>query len=728
MRAFIVLLILFAVSSASGQEILLLDKEMYLRSGFNAEWTTLQQFDSSWTKLKSDPARKKMRIVDQSLPEIPKKTFLSPYTSKTQNFTLIIPFVNENSYISPGLYFHRLGNNWEIYLNGTLIKREVFLDDKGEITKKRSIRHLHIPFKGDLLKKGRNILAIQIIGEPASFETGISLFPVYIDENESIMEKASETVTLMLIFVYLVMGLYHILLFISNPKELYNLLFGLVSVEFFLYILFRTHIVYSIIPDSSIVVKGELTILYTILPTFSAFAEIIIKKKIEIITYIYAAFYLLLIIITIPGSAALGEDLLRIWQISAIIPTLYCIFYTIGFSYVNQVKQFKDAGKNILVSIFYGLGISVPGNLLIGVFIVTGCMFFDIFDAIYLHHGLSVSRYGFFFLIVGIAVVLSNRFLYIYKTVEKLNLYLEEKLEDLNQANQKISLSEEKYRILVEGANEVIFILDDKFCFKTVNRAVRSKLGLFSEQILGSTFLEFVERSSDGLSVEFKYITEKIEELKKYAKPVFFKINYTMPTTMDVVDFNVRLEYINIEGSNEILGKISRISEDALLKFFRKEKAVFSIGNQLTTAEEISHRITRNLNCFMDYKDVNLVRIAIREMIINAIEHGNFEISFDDKTEALTNNSYFKILALKQKDDKFNKRTVEIEYSITQNMAEFSIMDHGKGFNYRKVLERGNEANEELLSHGRGIMMASNVFDDIRFNKKGNQVVLVKRY
>jgi anti-sigma regulatory factor (Ser/Thr protein kinase) len=197
---------------------------------------------------------------------------------------------------------------------------------------------------------------------------------------------------------------------------------------------------------------------------------------------------------------------------------------------------------------------------------------------------------------------------------------------------------------------------------------------------------------------------------------------------MDVIDFNVKLEYINIEGSNEILGNISRVSEDSLLKFFIKEKASFNIGNQLTTAEEVSHRITRNLTRYMDHKDVNMVRIAVREMIINAIEHGNFEISFEDKTEALDNDNYFKTLAMRQKDARYNKRTVEIEYRITSNRAEFSIMDQGDGFDHSTVIEKLNEANDEMLDHGRGIIMATNVFDEIKFNKKGNQVVLIKNY
>jgi anti-sigma regulatory factor (Ser/Thr protein kinase) len=36
--------------------------------------------------------------------------------------------------------------------------------------------------------------------------------------------------------------------------------------------------------------------------------------------------------------------------------------------------------------------------------------------------------------------------------------------------------------------------------------------------------------------------------------------------------------------------------------------------------------------------------------------------------------------------------------------------------------------NDSMLSHGRGIAMARSVFDEIRYNTTGNQVLLIKRF
>jgi len=57
----------------------------------------------------------------------------------------------------------------------------------------------------------------------------------------------------------------------------------------------------------------------------------------------------------------------------------------------------------------------------------------------------------------------------------------------------------------------------------------------------------------------------------------------------------------------------------------------------------------------------------------------------------------------------------------------YKITDQGKGFNHRKYLAGISDETAELaLPHGRGIAMVKNIFDEVRFNSRGNQVLLVK--
>src|SRR4030042_2520437 len=127
----------------------------------------------------------------------------------------------------------------------------------------------------------------------------------------------------------------------------------------------------------------------------------------------------------------------------------------------------------------------------------------------------------------------------------------------------------------------------------------------------------------------------------------------------------VRLECINIEGKNEILGKASGVEEDALTQFIDSEQQNITIGNFLMAAEDVSHRLTRNLKKFINQKQANLVRIALREIIINAIEHGNLDISYREKSEAMADDTYFKIIAGRRQDPRFRDRQGYIEYALT---------------------------------------------------------------
>lgn len=153
------------------------------------------------------------------------------------------------------------------------------------------------------------------------------------------------------------------------------------------------------------------------------------------------------------------------------------------------------------------------------------------------------------------------------------------------------------------------------------------------------------------------------------------------------------------------------------------------IGNHLEEAEDATRHVTKNLSKFISTKTVNLARIALREIIINAIEHGNLEISYNEKTDAIMGDRYFELIASRCEDPRYRDRRVCIECAIDEKKAVYTITDQGKGFDHARVV-RGNSsrANREMHAHGRGISMARNIFNSVKYNKKGNRVTLVKKF
>jgi PAS domain-containing protein len=311
--------------------------------------------------------------------------------------------------------------------------------------------------------------------------------------------------------------------------------------------------------------------------------------------------------------------------------------------------------------------------------------------------------------------------------IERLNISLQKKISDLDEANIKITLSEEKYRRLIEGSDDIIFSLDHDWRFLTVSKSIKKHLYFNPDDLISKKFFEVLHDGRNAGSIPHPFIQEKLDEFSTTKKPVQFKAEFKSLETGEPTKMHVRLEYIDIEGKNEILGKASRKMEDSLLKYFISEYQKFDIGNYLITAEEISYRITRNLERYIDQKEVNMIRVALREIIINSIEHGNLNISFDEKTEMMKNNKFFEIIGKKQNDPVYINKRVRIEYSLDPDKVIYKISDEGKGFDYEKILNIDIDAtNSSFLEHGRGIIMATSTFDEIKYTNNGKSVILKK--
>lgn len=120
-----------------------------------------------------------------------------------------------------------------------------------------------------------------------------------------------------------------------------------------------------------------------------------------------------------------------------------------------------------------------------------------------------------------------------------------------------------------------------------------------------------------------------------------------------------------------------------------------------------------------------LAVIGIVELIMNAIEHGNLGISYEEKTQLQKEGKWAAELdhrfALPENKGKY----VEVEFkrvSIEQKEElHIRIKDQGEGFdwqNFEKIPQ------EKTSQHGRGLTIAKSiVFSRLEFNEKGNEVL-----
>ena len=305
-------------------------------------------------------------------------------------------------------------------------------------------------------------------------------------------------------------------------------------------------------------------------------------------------------------------------------------------------------------------------------------------------------------------------------TQEKL---LSSKLE-VEEKNKLLSISERKYRHIVEGTSEIIFTLDENWFFKSANDAIKTELKINPDYLSSYCFVDLICDEITDTALMRKILIEKLEEAKREKKILKFNALLKTPNLIEPVEYKIKIEFIEIEGESEIIGKASKVSDSKFLDAFISEKCEYMIRNLLFEADSISHRITDNLQKYMDKSEVNLIRIGLREIIINSIEHGNLNITFEEKSEAIMNDRYFSFLNQRQNHPEYKDRRVRIEYLISPTKAVYKITDQGKGFNHKKYMN--NELLKDNLAHGRGIAMVRNIFDEVRYNFRGNQVLLVK--
>ncbi|MDR2470949.1 MAG: cyclic nucleotide-binding domain-containing protein [Treponema sp.] len=119
------------------------------------------------------------------------------------------------------------------------------------------------------------------------------------------------------------------------------------------------------------------------------------------------------------------------------------------------------------------------------------------------------------------------------------------------------------------------------------------------------------------------------------------------------------------------------------------------------------------------------LQLALAELIVNAIEHGNCGISYDEKTKALDEGiSPIDLIAEKCKDPVIGAKRVSFLWEIKQDRSIFIIHDEGAGFDVKAHIKKVSEQDEYSL-HGRGIRMAASFSHELKYNARGNQVALI---
>lgn len=151
----------------------------------------------------------------------------------------------------------------------------------------------------------------------------------------------------------------------------------------------------------------------------------------------------------------------------------------------------------------------------------------------------------------------------------------------------------------------------------------------------------------------------------------------------------------------------------------------FKIENDLGQVRGLGSRIKQYLQELAQFGhgDVMRIGIAVEEALLNALYHGNLEVSSDLKQGG--DAPFLQLATERGRLAPYRDRRIFVTAEFSPESAAFVIRDEGPGFDVRTLPDPTDPENLCKPS-GRGTMLIQTFMDQVSYNYTGNEVTLRK--
>lgn len=153
-----------------------------------------------------------------------------------------------------------------------------------------------------------------------------------------------------------------------------------------------------------------------------------------------------------------------------------------------------------------------------------------------------------------------------------------------------------------------------------------------------------------------------------------------------------------------------------------REQKTLMFGNDLERLPYFINQAVLNVESVCP--DVDMLKMALGEIILNAVEHGNLNIGMEEKARAVKKGTFEDLLRQRMKDPELAGRVVTLQVFRDRDLLEYIVTDQGDGFDYRKEFDSDPHAH---IGSGLGVQIARNFFSEVAYEGSGNRVRLVYR-
>lgn len=117
------------------------------------------------------------------------------------------------------------------------------------------------------------------------------------------------------------------------------------------------------------------------------------------------------------------------------------------------------------------------------------------------------------------------------------------------------------------------------------------------------------------------------------------------------------------------------------------------------------------------------LRGALQELLLNAVEHGNLEISHEEKKLAVAEGRYDRLLSERSARSALRGGCVivEVSYDAGARRLKYRVADQGGGFDWRAMVAKKPGLDGSVEGSGRGVLLIRSLFPDLCYNERGNE-------
>jgi CheY-like chemotaxis protein len=173
------------------------------------------------------------------------------------------------------------------------------------------------------------------------------------------------------------------------------------------------------------------------------------------------------------------------------------------------------------------------------------------------------------------------------------------------------------------------------------------------------------------------------------------------------------------------VAKVDR-NEKQLLKSLIHTESHFILDNDTSLIPSLIGHLETNLKRMQLCDENGLIRVAValREALVNAIQHGNLEIGSELREQ--DDQRYYHLIEERREQEPYQDRRVHVYAKESHREAVYVIRDEGPGFDPSTLPDPTDPANLAKVS-GRGLLLIRTFMDEVNHNAQGNEITMVKR-